>query len=176
MLAPSLMPSYGRILMDRVRENHEMAMRAVAPDDLSMDRLRASVINLAHAYLTPKDAERSLLVLEGQARGCEGGTLGRHLPACVPTKRLTNPPYGDCEGVFQVREVPWQTTDGGVRPWWTTSATSVEPDDQETWSSTGSTPESCDMYSEWSTEDWDSEELWSTDDETCLSPTQSLRP
>ena len=39
---------------------------------------------------------------------------------------------------------------------------------------TGSTPESCDVQSEWSTEEWDSEAPCSTDDESCLSPTQNL--
>lgn len=174
LTAPSLMTTYGGVLMDRVREHHALATRPVPPDNLSMDMLRASVINLAHAYLTPRDAERSLMVLDGQAMGCEEGTMGRHVPAYVPTRSIMDPPVGECDGVFQVREVPWQTIDGDVRPWWTTSANSVVPRRDETWSSTGSTPESCDMYSEWSTEEWDSEEPWSTDDESCLSPTQNL--
>ena len=168
--APSLMGTYGMILTDRVHENHNLASRPVPPDNLSMDRLRASVINLAHAYLTPRDAEMSLLVLEGQATGSEEGTMGRHTPACVPTTCIQDPPHGECDGVFHVQEVPWQTTDGHVRPWWTTSANSVvpahRPDDDDTWSSTGSTPESHDVYSDWSTEEWDSEEVdCTTDDE-----------
>ena len=163
--APSLMGTYGGILTERVRENYAEATRPTSP--MSMDWLRASIINLAHAYLTPRDAEMSLLVLEGQATGCEDGTMGRHTPARVPTTCIPDPPPGECEGVFHVQEVPWQTTDGDVRPWWTTSAMSVVPvrgpDDGDSWSSTGSTPESCDMYSE----DWDSEELdLSTDEET----------
>ncbi len=144
--APSLMGTYGRILTERVREYEALATRPTLPSLLSMDSLRASVINLAHAYLTPRDAEMSLLVLDGQAIGCEEGTMGRHTPARVPTTCIPDPPYGECEGVFHVQEVPWQTTDGTVRPWWTTSAMSVvpvrRPDDGETWSSTGSTPES----------------------------------
>ena len=76
------------------------------------DELCATVINLANAACTPRDAVTCLLVLKKQTRSLNNGSCGCIVPTVVPVALLKNPPMGRLYCGYT--DVSWQGVDGRV--------------------------------------------------------------